>query len=301
LKKLLLFFLLLVINILPGLTQTRKKEKAKPIEPPQLLIRCDDVGMCHSVNVATEQLIKTGLPVSTSVMFACPWYQEAVEMLRQYPEVAVGIHLTLGSEWKNYRWGPISGAKEVPTLVDKNGLFWPTPGDLLKNNPSITEIEEFRAQIDRALRSGLKITYLDNHMGAGLYTPEQMDLLEKLAKEYKLGISSFLGEAEVPGTGSYPFTAQPDSMMAIMKRLPSGAPNFMIMHLGLVGPEMDALTDSNEGGTKEMSRQRQLELEMLSSPAFRQVAQAKNIKLITYRDLVNEASLKKMHRPVRKK
>jgi predicted glycoside hydrolase/deacetylase ChbG (UPF0249 family) len=64
---------------------------------------------------------------------------------------------------------------------------------------------------------------------------------------------------------------------------------------------MDALTDSNEGGTKEMSRQRQLELEMLSSPAFRQVVQAKNIKLITYRDLVNEASLKKMHRPVRKK
>ncbi|CAA9245085.1 MAG: hypothetical protein AVDCRST_MAG95-1604, partial [uncultured Adhaeribacter sp.] len=155
-KKLLLLILLLGFDILPGLTQTRKKDKAKPTGPVQLLIRCDDVGMCHSVNMATEQLIKTGLPISASVMFACPWYQEAVEILKQHPDVAVGIHLTLGSEWKNYRWGPISGAKEVPTLVDKNGLFWPTPGDLLKNNPSVAEIEqEFRAQIERALNSGM--------------------------------------------------------------------------------------------------------------------------------------------------
>ena len=83
-----------------------------------LVIRSDDAGMSHSVNTALERLIDTGLPVSISVMFACPWYQETVEMLKRHPNVAVGIHLTLNSEWKNYRWGPVTGRGAVPSLVD---------------------------------------------------------------------------------------------------------------------------------------------------------------------------------------
>ena len=50
-----------------------------------LLIRTDDVGMSHSVNMGMQQLVKTGLPVSVSVLFVCPWYQEAVEILKQHP------------------------------------------------------------------------------------------------------------------------------------------------------------------------------------------------------------------------
>ncbi len=44
-------------------------------EKANLIIRCDDVGMCHAVNMATRQMIATGIPFSASVMFACPWYQ----------------------------------------------------------------------------------------------------------------------------------------------------------------------------------------------------------------------------------
>jgi len=62
--------------------------------------------MSHSVNMALLRLIETGLPVSVSVMFPTPWYQETVEILKRHPQVAVGIHLTLNSEWKIYRWGP---------------------------------------------------------------------------------------------------------------------------------------------------------------------------------------------------
>ncbi len=65
--------------------------------PKQLLIRCDDVGMSHTVNAAVRELIETGVPFSTSVMIACPWYLEAVEILRANPEIGVGIHLTLNS------------------------------------------------------------------------------------------------------------------------------------------------------------------------------------------------------------
>ena len=91
----------------------------------QLMIRCDDIGMCHTVNMAFEKVIQMGIPVSASVMFACPWYQEAVEILRRHPEISVGVHLTLNSEWKNYRWGPVAGASAVPSLVDSCGYFFP--------------------------------------------------------------------------------------------------------------------------------------------------------------------------------
>jgi hypothetical protein len=55
----------------------------------------------------------------------------------------------------------------------------------------------------------------------------------------------------------------------------------MVFHLGLQNPEMDALQDSNEKGVKLMSRQRETELLMLTSPEFKKVATSK-IKLTTY-------------------
>ena len=46
-----------------------------------ILIRSDDWGMCHAVNMAGKELIESGVPISASVMFVCPWYQEAVCLL----------------------------------------------------------------------------------------------------------------------------------------------------------------------------------------------------------------------------
>src|SRR5207253_2798395 len=74
-----------------------------------ILIRCDDIGMCHSVNIAAKQVLETGNPVSMSVMVPCPWFTEAAAMLKEYKNISIGIHLTLNSEWKQYRWGPVSG------------------------------------------------------------------------------------------------------------------------------------------------------------------------------------------------
>src|ERR1700743_1236200 len=91
---------------------------------PQLLIRLDDIGMNHSVNMAAKKVAETGMPVSVSLQFACPWYQEAVDILKKYPNVCIGVHLTLTNEWKGYRWGPVLGRSAVPSLVDSNGYFY---------------------------------------------------------------------------------------------------------------------------------------------------------------------------------
>ena len=160
-----------------------------------LIIRSDDAGMSHSVNMALEKLIATGLPVSVSVMFPTPWYQETVEILKRNPAVSVGIHLTLNSEWKNYRWGPVLGRTAVPSLVDADGYFFPSAEALHQNHPDLKEVEkELRAQIERARGSGLKIDYVDYHMGTAVRYPEFREITERLAKEYGLGMSQYFGE-----------------------------------------------------------------------------------------------------------
>ena len=189
-------------------------QENKPGAKPDILIRCDDIGMCHAVNMAAKQVLDMGLPVSMSVMVPCPWFPEAAELLKQYPNVSIGIHLTLNAEWKQYRWGPVSGAGAVPTLVDSAGKFFPSRGKLFGNNPKLTEIEtELRAQIETALQAGLKIDYLDYHMGAAVQTPETRAIVEKLAAEYKLAISRYFDEVAAEGWYFASPADKPDSML----------------------------------------------------------------------------------------
>src|SRR6266545_3290989 len=212
-----------------------------------LLIRTDDIGMSHSVNMAMQKLVSTGMPVSVSVLFVCPWYQEAVEILKQHPNVSVGIHLVLNSEWKNYRWGPVAGSAAVPSLVDENGFFFPSSEALHQHNPSVAEVEkELRAQIERALRSGVKIDYVDYHMGTATRYPEFREVTERLAQEYGLGMSEYFGEAEdAPQYAAAP-AAKLDSLVAMINRLkPPPGVNLVVTHVGIDDAELGALLDMN--------------------------------------------------------
>lgn len=254
--------------------------------------------MSHSVNMALERLIETGMPVSTSVMFACPWYQETVEMLKRHPSVSVGVHLTLNSEWKNYRWGPVSGRGTVPTLVDDEGYFFATSEALYQHHPDLKEVErELRAQIDRALRSGLKIDYVDYHMGTATRYPEFRDLTERLAHEYGLGMSQYFGEARADPQYEAAPAAKTDSLLALVHRLQPGV-NLVVTHLGIDNEELGALLDMNtDGGLPEMSKNRQGELTAVTSRRFSEALKARDVRLITYRQLIDMQGLKSMRRP----
>lgn len=200
------------------------------------LIRSDDAGMSHSVNAGLERLVKMGLPLSVSVMFACPWYQETFQILRHHPNVSVGIHLTLNSEWKSYRWGPVTGREAVPTLVDADGFFFQSGDALWEHGPDVREVEkELRAQIERALTSGVRIDYVDYHMGTAVRFPEFREVTEKLAREYGLGMSGYFGENK----DSPQYWAQPrdklDSLPTMIERLEPGL-HAVVSHVGSTTP-----------------------------------------------------------------
>jgi predicted glycoside hydrolase/deacetylase ChbG (UPF0249 family) len=267
-------------------------------EPIYLIVRSDDGGMSHSVNMALERLIKTGMPVSVSVMFATPWYQETVDILKRHPDVAVGVHLTLNSEWKHLRWGPVSGRGAVPTLVDADGFFFPTSAALHRNNPDLRQVElELRAQLERARNSGLRVDYVDYHMGTVSRYPEYREIAERLAREYGLGMSGYFGETRHDPQYSAAPPNKPDSLVAMVDRL-RGPFNLLVTHVGIDDAELGALVDMNvDGGLPEMSRNRQGELDALTSGRFRDTLRARNVKLITYRQLIEMQGLKSMRRP----
>ncbi len=292
--------LLLILAFIPAcrsLADGNQEEESRN-QQTEVLIRCDDIGMCHSVNTAFREVLETGLPVSASVMFACPWYQEAADLLKRYDNVSVGIHLTLNAEWQNYRWGPVAGRDAVPTLVDSNGFFFPSRKTLFDNNPSVADVErELRAQIERALRSGVRIDYVDYHMGAAVNTPELRALVERLAREFHLGISRYFGEVDVDGWYAVPPEAKKDTMLQRVRMTDREGRKLLVFHVGLNTPEMSALLDLNPFGPKDMSRHREAELRALTSAEFRSLLQMENIVLKTYADLIREDGLERMRRP----
>ena len=260
---------------------------------PKVLLRLDDSGINHAVTKALEQVAAPGIPFSTSVMFACPWYQEAVAILKKYPNISIGVHLTLNSEWKYYRWGPILGRSAVPSLVDSNGYFHPSTRTFLQSGYNLDEVEkELSAQIERALQSGLQIDYVDYHMGTATSTPELRTIVEKLAKKYKLGISRYFGE-HYQTMFDIPVEQKKNDFLKSMQELVADKINLFVMHVAEATPEMNALVDMNNtdqhSETKPLvAMHRNAELQTLLSEEFQQLIREEKIKLVTYRDLVRQ-------------
>jgi predicted glycoside hydrolase/deacetylase ChbG (UPF0249 family) len=263
----------------------------------QLLIRCDDVGMSHTVNMAVRELIETGMPFSTSVMVACPWFLEAAEILTANPQIGVGIHLTLNSEWQHYKWGPVLGAAAVPSLVDSNGYFFSSEADFAAAEVRLEEVErELRAQIERALGAGLRIDYLDYHMLTAVSKPELRTIVEKLASEYGVALSRYFGESSVTIWGDPP-GAKLTSLLGHVRSMRPGL-NLLVIHLGMETPEMTAMVDLNYAEDPyRVAVHRQAELDAITSPAFRRAITNAGIELVTYKDIVSAMGLEAMTPP----
>jgi hypothetical protein len=74
--------------------------------------------------------------------------------------------------------------------------------------------------------------------------------------------------------------------------------NLVVTHVGIDNAELGALLDMNtDGALPEMSKNRQGELDAITSPRFREAVTARNIRLITYRQLIAMQGLRSMKRP----
>lgn len=151
-----------------------------------LMVHADDLGMCHSVNAASTRALTEGVVSSASVMVPCPWFPEMVEWSRAHPKADLGLHLTLTSEWRLYRWRPVAPITQVKGLLDTDGYMWHEVEDVVKHaSPEEVEIE-IRAQIERAKQFGMQPTHIDSHMGTLFAHPRFLDAYLRVGRDYNI-------------------------------------------------------------------------------------------------------------------
>ena len=133
-------------------------------EARAIILNADDFGMCHAANDAIAELLDDGHLDSTTVMVPCAWSPEALAFAAAHPELSVGVHLVLTSEWSRYRWRPLTGT--ATSLVDDGGYFPAEVVDVERRAKDEDVAAEITAQLARALAAGVDVTHLDSHMGA---------------------------------------------------------------------------------------------------------------------------------------
>ena len=152
-----------------------------------VVIHADDLGMAHGGNIAFGELVRQGVCSSGSVMAPCPWFPEVAEMAAADPSLDIGVHLTVNSEKRPYRWRPLTRPSSAAGLTDADGYFWADVPSVRRHaHPDAVEAE-LRAQIDAALAAGIDVTHLDDHMGV-VMLPEFVELYARLGRDYGVPI-----------------------------------------------------------------------------------------------------------------
>jgi chitin disaccharide deacetylase len=120
---------LLALALLCPLAQAQTKNAAEqlgyPADAKLLIVHADDLAVSHSQDRASFAALDQRAASAASIMVPCPWLTEVAEYAKAHPDADLGLHLTLTSEWRSYRWGPVVSRNEVPGLLGPDGNLWP--------------------------------------------------------------------------------------------------------------------------------------------------------------------------------
>lgn len=258
--------------------------------PPRLIVRGDDMGYAHGGNVALMQTYREGIMTSLEIIVPSPWFPEAVEMLKEVPDLDVGIHLALTSEWDNVKWRPVSDA---PSLRDADGYFYPMiypnsnyPGRALTENDwKLVDIErEFRAQIELALKHIPRLSHISGHMGCVGINDDVKALTKRLAREYGIDIMpEEMGVMRAQMEGPRETSAEKiTSFIAMLEKLEAGNTYLFVEHPGLDTAELQAISHI---GYEDVAADRQGVTDMWTDQRVKDRIKALGIELISYKDL----------------
>jgi predicted glycoside hydrolase/deacetylase ChbG (UPF0249 family) len=287
---------LLAASTVSAQTRTIAERLGHPRDAKLVILHADDLGVAHSEDSASFAALNVGAVNSASVMMPTPWVTEVAAYAKSHPDADIGLHLTLTSEWKTYRWGGVAPRDQVPSLYDADGTL-PSLTSTVVRRAKPAEVEkELRAQIERARALGIRPTHLDSHMAA-LYTPELFGTLAKVARSYRLPFN-FHGTL-TPATRAVltPNDIVPDTVVMAtepkdrdewlqyyldaIRHLRPGLTLF-IVHLGFDDAELSAITTGYDAFD---AKWRQRDYDVVTSPEFRQALKDNGVVLVTWREI----------------
>lgn len=146
-----------------------------------LIIHADDMGLSQATNNASEDVMNFGLVKSGSIMAPTNWASDVLNNNRNYD---LGVHITLNSEWDNYKWAGLA-QKSAFSLSDRNGF--------LHANALSTFFGAWTGQIEREMTAQVEHvvananpTHIDTHMGTLMLKGRWFKRYLGLAKKHKL-------------------------------------------------------------------------------------------------------------------
>ncbi len=148
-------------------------------ERPILIVSADDFGLTERVSEGIIDAHERGVVSSTSVIAVAPAFEFSAKRLRDVPTLGVGAHFTAVGEDP-----PLLSAREIPTLVDKNGNFWTNWKSFLPRAAAgridFDDLRrEFAAQLEAIKSAGLVVDHFDTHQHIHMW-PAVSDVLLEL-------------------------------------------------------------------------------------------------------------------------
>ena len=307
-KGITILFSVLFSTCLFSQGKTIQERLGYPKDAKLVIIHADDLGVSHSVNAASTMAMEKGSVSSASIMVPCPWLSEIAAYAQANPAADLGLHFTLTSEWKYYKWGPVTSKDKVPGLVNKNGYLYSSVDSVLQN-ASATEVEqEIRNQVIKAKQMGIDPTHLDAHMGTALSSADFFKAYLKVGREFKIPVfiprlvegglkvkfDSILTDKEI--LVDYILSASPNDMKTGFKAFyTQGIKNlkpgltYLIIHTAYDDAEMKAITVDHPDWGAEW---RQEDFNFFSSPECKQVLKENNVYVIAWKEIRDKITRK---------
>jgi predicted glycoside hydrolase/deacetylase ChbG (UPF0249 family) len=177
-----------------------------------VIFHADDIGMCQASVAAYQELVAFGLMSSAAAMTPCAWFPHAAALSHTFPTPPdLGVHLTLTSEWDNYRWGPLSTRDTTTGLLDSEGYLHRTSEAVQAQASPEAVLQEAVAQVQKALAAGLDVTHLDSHMGT-LFHPKFLPAYLQVAQQF--GLPALLARYDAAQLQAMGFPADTAVMLA---------------------------------------------------------------------------------------
>lgn len=268
-----------------------------------LIIHADDLAVAYSQNQASISALDQGPVNSASIMVPCPWLTQIAAYAKSTKgQHDLGLHLTLTSEWKLYKWGPSAPIDMVSSLIDSSGHFY-NECEVMAAHAKPKEVEkELRAQIERAKAVGIQPTHLDSHMGCLYWTNLSLfkiflelgreyhlpvrisrDLLAGLPEPFQQAVTAkevVIDHIVTANPGDYK-QGMPQFYENAIRNLQPGVTEFVI-HLAYDDVEMQAITmDHPEWG----ATWRQADFDFFSSTSCQKILAEENVQLITWKEI----------------
>jgi CubicO group peptidase (beta-lactamase class C family)/predicted glycoside hydrolase/deacetylase ChbG (UPF0249 family) len=278
-------FVILFLFLIPIVTYSQEFDRAR------IIVRGDDMGSSRSANMASIETFVNGIETSIELMVVTPWFPEAVQMLKKNTGIDVGLHLVITSEWDGIKWRPLTNC---PSLTDANGYFLPMmgpnknyPGLAITENPwKLDEIEqEFRAQIEFALKHVPQISHLSGHMGSTGFHPDVAEMVDQLSLEYDLPVMSratmqSLGISGVTYDGPKATPAEKEtSFIRMLEKLEPGKSYMFVDHPAYNNMEMQGV---GHIGYEDVAVDRQGVTDTWTSEKVKEAVLENGIELINF-------------------